>query len=232
LRITVIWFTVLYMAVGYLESTVVVYLRELYYPSGFAFPLASIPADIILTEIIRELSTLIILLSVACLIGRNHIQRLAWFLYGFAVWDLFYYIFLKIILGWPESLLTWDILFLIPTTWTGPVIAPVLVSITMIFIAVLLLVADSKIPAFAINRNSVYLVLSGSVVIFLSFTWDYSEHMIKHCFLSGLFDENLVQKAINLYIPEKFDWWLFIPGLLMVYSGIIYQLRKVIKIIH
>jgi hypothetical protein len=37
---TIIWLAVFSMAMGYLESAVVVYLRKLYYPDGFKFPLA------------------------------------------------------------------------------------------------------------------------------------------------------------------------------------------------
>jgi len=40
---------------------------------------------------------------------------------GFGVWDLVYYAGLKALLDWPESWGTWDVLFLIPGIWTGPV---------------------------------------------------------------------------------------------------------------
>ena len=120
---------------GFLEAAVVVYLREILYPGGFSFPLSPVPASLALTEIFREVATLVMLVSIGILAGRKFSTGFAWFIYSFAIWDIFYYIFLKAVLGWPESLMTWDVLFLIPTTWTGPVLTPVLVSLTMILFA-------------------------------------------------------------------------------------------------
>ncbi len=97
-----------------------------------------------LTEIFREAATLIMLVGIGIIAGRNSSERFAWFLYSFAVWDIFYYIFLKLLLNWPESFMTWDILFLIPATWVGPVIAPVIVSITMIAFALIILYSNQK----------------------------------------------------------------------------------------
>jgi len=130
-----IWITFFAIAMAFVESAVVVYLRELYYPEGFNFPLVLLPGRIALTEFLREIATLIMLLGIGFLAGRNFRQRFAWFIYSFAIWDIFYYVFLKLILDWPSSWLTWDILFLIPVIWTGPVLAPVLVSLTMIILS-------------------------------------------------------------------------------------------------
>jgi len=97
-----------------------------------------------LTEIFWEAATLIMLVGIGIIAGRNSSERFAWFLYSFAVWDIFYYVFLKLLLNWPESFMTWDILFLIPVTWVGPVIAPVIVSITMIAFALIILYSNQK----------------------------------------------------------------------------------------
>ncbi|MBL7138880.1 MAG: hypothetical protein ISS17_08905, partial [Bacteroidales bacterium] len=134
--------TLFAIAMGFLESAVVVYLRAIYYPEGFAFPLKIIEGPVATTEILREAATLIMLITVAILAARRWIIRFAWFIYIFAIWDIFYYIFLWLLLGWPESLLTWDILFLIPTTWVGPVLAPVINSLTMIALAGVMIRAD------------------------------------------------------------------------------------------
>jgi len=136
--------TIFAIAMGFLESAVVIYLREIYYPEGFAFPLNIIHGKIAVTEILREAATIVMLVSVSILAARRWIIRFAWFIYLFAIWDIFYYVFLRVLLGWPESLLTWDILFLIPTTWVGPVLAPVINSLTMILLAILLIVADRR----------------------------------------------------------------------------------------
>ena len=111
---TCIIVTILSIAMGFLECAVVIYMREILYPGGFEFPLAAIEGDLALTEILREAATMVMLLAIGLMAGRNRSERFAWFLYSFAVWDIFYYVFLKILIGWPSSLLTWDILFLIP----------------------------------------------------------------------------------------------------------------------
>ena len=134
-----IWVSIFAVAMGFFEAAVVIYLRKLMYPAGFSFPLAPIEHGLAVTEILREAATLIMLLSAGILAGRYATERFAWFIYAFAIWDIFYYIFLKLLIGWPESFMTWDILFLIPATWVGPVITPVIVSLSMIVLAAVVL---------------------------------------------------------------------------------------------
>jgi hypothetical protein len=109
---TLIIVTSFFIALGYIESAVVIYMREILYPAGFQFPLAPIKIDLAITEIIREAATLVILVCIGFITGRTFSEGFAWFLYSFAIWDLFYYVFLKLLIGWPESLLTFDILFI------------------------------------------------------------------------------------------------------------------------
>lgn len=217
---TLCWITVFGITVGFMESAVVVYLRELYYPRGFDFPLQTMQGRVGLTELLRELSTLVILTSIAFLAGTNSRQRFAWFFYTFAIWDIFYYVFLKLLLNWPESLFTWDILFLLPTTWVGPVVAPVVVSFTMILFAAVLLVIDRKQPSFRPGKPVLFLLIGGATVVFISFILDYSQFILHHCGFSGLLNEALVNRAMQNYVPVKFDWWLFLPGMLMIYAGL------------
>ncbi|MFL5518613.1 MAG: hypothetical protein ACJ8DJ_20850, partial [Gemmatimonadales bacterium] len=117
---------------AYVEAAVVVYLRAIYYPHGFAFPLAPMAPDTVAIEIGREAATLVMLLGVAMLAGTERRDRFLTFWVSFGVWDLFYYVWLWLLVGWPPSLLTWDVLFLIPVPWTGPVLAPVTVSILLV----------------------------------------------------------------------------------------------------
>ncbi len=131
---TIIWITVFSIAMAYMESAIVVYLRALYYPEGFAFPLKIIGKDIIITEFFREIATVIMIIGAGIMAGRKNIEKFAFFIYSFAVWDIFYYVFLKVLLNWPASFLTDDILFLIPSPWVGPVIAPIINSLTMILL--------------------------------------------------------------------------------------------------
>ncbi len=129
---TVIAVTAFSIAFGFVEAVVVVYLRLHFYPGGFSFPVVEVPAGIGLVEIIREVATIIMLGAVGWLSAQRPLLRFAYAAYAFGVWDLFYYIFLKMILGWPASVFTWDVLFLIPLPWLGPVLAPVIVSFCLI----------------------------------------------------------------------------------------------------
>jgi hypothetical protein len=83
-------------------------------------------------ELPRELATLVMLLAVGMLAGGNWWARLGYAAVAFGVWDIFYYVFLKVMCGWPHSLLDWDVLFLLPLPWWGPVLAPVLISLLLI----------------------------------------------------------------------------------------------------
>jgi hypothetical protein len=142
------------IAMGYLEAAVVVYLRELYYPEGFyiaekvKFPfikfgavneLKLFPKKIIITEIGRESATIIMLAGFAFAAGNTFATILAYFLILFGVWDIFYYVFLKIILNWPETFSTTDIFFLIPVPWIGPVWLPIFLSGVLIAIGLIIL---------------------------------------------------------------------------------------------
>jgi hypothetical protein len=200
---------------------VVIYLRELYYPAGFDFPVVSMPGKIAMTEILREIATLIMLLAMGFLAGKNAPQRFAWFIYSFAIWDLFYYVFLKLILDWPSSWFTWDILFLVPIVWTGPVLAPVLVSLTMIFLAFTILYIDQRSEQCLINWPVVLLIVLGSVLIFVSFVRDFSSFVISHSSFSTLLKADSASKMLQIYLPESFNWLILFSGEISIFSGII-----------
>ncbi len=132
------------MAFGYIESAVVVYLRALFHPNGFTFPMEVFDATaegkrLVLTEVGREAATLVLICTAAWLFGNLRQERIAYFLIIFAVWDVFYYVWLKVLLDWPASLMDWDILFLIPMVWASPVLYPVLASAAMFAFAVIIL---------------------------------------------------------------------------------------------
>jgi hypothetical protein len=207
---------------GYLETAVVVYLRAILYPEGFNFPLVTMDQQLAVTEIFREAATIIMLAGIGFLAGRNGSERFAWFIYSFAIWDIFYYVFLKLLLNWPESLMTWDILFLIPVTWVGPVIAPVLVSFTMIVLAVLILRANQHSAHVKISAGEWGFLISGSVVLIVAFTWDYSRFMLQHHSFSEIWSQpqNELFKLSTTYVPKSFNWFIFIAGELLILTGI------------
>jgi hypothetical protein len=215
-------------AMAFLESAVVVYLRIIYYPEGFDFPLAPIEGSVAITEILRELATMVMLITVSFIAGKNFRQRFAYFIFCFGVWDIFYYVFLYLLLVWPESLFTWDILFLIPVTWTGPVIAPVLVSLTMIGMALTVLYYDEKYRYFRINKVTWLLWIAGAFLIFLSMIYDYSVFVLQHYSFREIWNftgENLFDISQS-YIPEKFNWLLFWAGEVLIISGMVFILRQ------
>jgi len=140
-------------AMGYMESAVVVYLRALYYPAGFHIitqeSLKSIPPKMLFTETGREFVTIVMLVSLSILVERKDItKRIAYFLFTFSIWDIFYYVWLKVLVRWPETFLTNDILFLIPRVWLAPVLAPIIISVSLIIISLFMLSSKKEISSF------------------------------------------------------------------------------------
>jgi len=206
------------IAMGLLESAVVIYLRDILYPGGFEFPLNPVRPDLVWTEILRELATLVMLLTIGILAGKTAPEKFAWFLYTFAIWDIFYYVFLWALIGWPESFMTWDVLFLLPVTWTGPVISPLIIASTMILLALLIVRKESgRIP-----KLSWILLISGSLILITAFTWDYSGFVLEKMSFRDIWTlpGSQVHAMVHEYIPRKFNWLLFSLGELVILSGI------------
>jgi len=228
---TLIWVTLFSVAMAMLESSVVIYLRELYYPGGFRFPLQATSATIAVTEMLRELATLIMLLGIGMLVGKNKSGRFAWFIYTFAIWDLFYYVFLYLIIGWPLSLLDWDVLFLLPIMWTGPVWAPVLLSVLMIILALLILFFERHRHNSNLKTSEWILLIMGAITVIVAFCKDYYLFMVTH--FSSIpatqlfFSEHSIGYSTQ-YVPVRFDVVLFLFGCVVISIGIgIYVFRNI-----
>lgn len=229
---TIFLVTIFGAAMAFLESAVVVYLRELYYPGGFQFPLKAIGKHIALVEILREAATMLILLSIAVLVGKSLIERFAWFIFSFAVWDIFYYVFLYLLVDWPQSLLEWDILFLIPVTWVGPVIAPVINSIMMIALSLMLIFFSEKNKKTRVGWIGWLLLIVGSVMVIVSYTIDYVNYMQEWFSLNELLfpdiTDNILERATQ-FIPRKFNWFIYGIGVFMHLLAIIIIYQKNLK---
>ncbi len=216
------------IAMGFLEAAVVVYMREILYPGGFSFPLKPVPVSLAVTELFREVATLVMLVSIGILAARKFSTGFAWFIYSFAIWDIFYYVFLKAVLDWPESLMTWDVLFLIPTTWTGPVLTPVLISLTMIIFAGLILYRDelgleSRIP------GKIWAgLIAGSLIIVFAWILDYSRHMLTHFTLFEMLQVKNpeVLRIATLYEPAHFPWSLFFIGEVLILASMSWYFKR------
>jgi hypothetical protein len=229
---TLFWLTFFSIAMGYLETSVVVYLRKLYYPNGFGFPLVAVSPDIAITEFWREAATIIMLAGAGIMAGKNPMQRFVFFLYSFAIWDIFYYVFLYVLLGWPQSLLTWDILFLIPVPWVGPVLCPVLVSLTMIMLMSVTLYGQSKGLTAKFNRMEKVILLFGCGIILFSFMWDYFMYVQGHGEGRSVFtlssEKELFSEAKN-YVPHNFNWLMYWCGQITISGGVLIYFMRLRK---
>lgn len=172
LIIKIIWAAIFSISMGFVEAAVVVYLRRIYYPGGFAFPLKPLTDSLIGIEVLRETATIFMLLSIAVLAGKRIWERFAYFLFCFGVWDIFYYVWLKVLLDWPSTIFDWDILFLMPMPWIGPVIAPVTISMLMILLGLFIIYSFYKGYDFRPTLISRILTLIGSGFIVFSFMRD------------------------------------------------------------
>ena len=223
------WMTLFFVAMAFLESAVVVYLRAIYYPEGFDFPLVPMSSVIIGTEVIREFATLIMLLVPGALVSRFALDRFAWFCFGFGVWDIFYYIWLKVLLGWPSSLASRDLLFLIPVPWVGPVWAPCLVSLGLIVLAVVLLYGRSERPIGLVDGWAWLLLCAGGLLIIVSFTLDSLLNVGSGLDLMDAAGSSEWQMALENgrdYVPITFPWPWFVAGCLVALSGIYRVFRR------
>jgi hypothetical protein len=216
---SILWVTLFGIAFGMVEAAVVIYMRALYFPDGFSFPITRIDDPIVFTEVWREAATILMLAAAGILAGHNKVQRFAYFLISFAVWDIFYYVFLKIFIDWPANLMTWDILFLLPVAWIGPVIAPVILSILMIGLALMLIIKDTPL-----NWKEWTLLISGAFISILSFTVDFVTYLRENEGNTELYKD---VGALSLtYVPTDFDWWIFIIAVICIVAGMVsYYLR-------
>ena len=201
LRKRVVWVLAYAGAMALVEAAVVVYLRALAPAQG---PLAVLhtylPSRILIIEVTREAATIVMLVTVAVLAGGGAWQRFLFFALAFGTWDILYYVWLRIFIGWPQSPFTWDILFLIPVPWVAPVLAPVIVSICLIGGSLWLL--ERRPPRWhAWTAGAV-----GAALILLSFTLD-------------------AHAALTRSHPKPFRWELFLIGVLIGLVGLVHDRR-------
>lgn len=193
------WVSLFSISFAFVEAAVVVYLRSIYYPEGFSFPLKLISSAHLPVELVRELSTIIMLAAVGILAGTTRWSRFAFFAIAFGVWDIFYYVWLKVALDWPASLFDWDALFLIPVPWIGPVIAPIAISLLLIAAGLMILWKESSGAAFQPGSLAWALAILGSAIVLFTFVWDFDATL---CF----------------QMPQPYRYDLFLVGI-ACYAG-------------
>lgn len=222
------WLGLFSIAMGYMEAAVVVYLRELFYADGFTFPLSPVSSHIATVEFWREAGTIIMLVAAGILAGGDGTRRFGQFLYCFGIWDLMYYVFLKVYLGWPESLMTWDILFLIPFPWVGPVLAPCIVSISMIMFCILISYLQDLGYRAPLRGRELTVLISGCLVIILSFMWDYIMTVPTGQLWVPGSDSSLFKEA-ETYVPNFYNWWIFLAGMGILVLGVWMYYRRAVQ---
>ncbi|WP_455208034.1 hypothetical protein [Kaarinaea lacus] len=209
---TLLWLALFAIAMAYVESALVVHLRHLYYTDNplAIFPLRLFTHRDLATELAREVATIVMMLSVAFLAMRNSGRRFAAFVFVFGVWDLFYYLWLKVLIGWPQSWLEWDVLFLIPWPWLGPWITPAIIALLFTLWGGRVLATEHE-PRF--NKLSLNVFFAGAVFGLVAFLWQGA------MLLPG------GEAAFDGYQPEDFPWIIYTFGLLAMTAGLIASLR-------
>ncbi len=197
-------------AMAYVESAVVVYLqRALSIAPDRLFPLRGpeVVGDLVAIEVGREFATLVMLIGIGCLAGRAWLDRLAWTAVAFGVWDLLYYGWLWVFIGWPHSPATWDVLFLIPVPWIGPVWAPAAVSVALIGFGLAAAREVGRGRALRPIPLDVALAMAGGLLVVISFTADAARIMA-----GGL--------------PGWYPWPVFVAGMALATLGAARTLRR------
>jgi hypothetical protein len=193
---------------AWVESAVVFYLRTMIHR---IVPYQHEPLPIIgglgPVEMVREAATLVMLLAVGLLAGRSWRSRIGYTLIAFGVWDIFYYVFLKVMCGWPVSLFEWDILFLLPLPWWGPVLAPMSIAALMILwgtFATQFPARESRLPwrAWGLNVLGVALAL---------YTFMADSLSVAH---QGV-------DVLRNLLPERFNWGLFCVALALMAAPVL-----------
>jgi len=196
-RRRLLWLSVFTIAMAQLEAAVVVYLRTIFYPDGFEFPLVIIEDHVAAIEVGREAATVLMFLALAKLYSAgDRWRQYAAFLWAFGLWDILYYLWLWVMLRWLSSLLEFDVLFLIPLPWIGPVLAPVLISLVMMGAGwAILSLRDRELPVL-VTKMEWAITVGGAISLIVLFMSD-------------------AESVVAGDMPRPFRWFVFALFLLL-----------------
>jgi hypothetical protein len=218
-----VWAVIFAVAFAWVESAVVVYLRKIFFDGVFRFPLLvkwengkHVVDPLIRIEFCREIATILMLTAVSCVAGKNRIQKFWFFIVVFGIWDIFYYVWLYVMIRWPQSLMTWDLLFYVPLPLVGPVIAPSAISLAMAAGGSLMIYYDEKGYDIRLRWYDLAVELGCGLLMIVAFCWDW---------------KNIIQIPGDIKrtgIPNPFAWWLFLPAYLSSIAYFAAMARKII----
>lgn len=196
---SLLWLTLFAVAMAFLEAAVVVYLRQAYYPDNLLviFPPTMLSVVDMAIELARETATLVMMLAVALLAARERVARCAVFLYLFGLWDIFYYVWLKLTLGWPVAWTEWDILFLMPWAWLGPWLAAAAIAALFVLWGGTILISTRS---YRMPTRAVLSFIIGALLALASFLQPGASY------LAGGID------AFATFQPDGFWWPLYLAG--------------------
>lgn len=199
-RTKLIYLTVFALAMSFVESSVVIYLREIYYSPHILeiFPLKAFHPLDLRVEVFREFATICILFAVSCVAFDRKEDRWSGVFFLWGLWDIFYYVWLKIVINWPQGIRTWDILFLIPVPWVAPFVTPVIISLIFIVFSLYIIL---KRPS--IEIKFLVITLIGGMLAFISF--------ILPALKSG--------GRFYAAKPVHFPWLLYTAGIILIVAG-------------
>ena len=206
------WLTLFAVAMAYLEATVVVYLRQVHYPENLLviFPPKILSELDLAIELARETATIVMILAVAFLAARQRVARCAVFLFVFGLWDIFYYVWLKVTIGWPVSWTEWDILFLIPWAWLGPWLAAAAIAVLFVLWGGGILVSGRS---YHLSSRAVLGFLVGALLALAAFLQPAVPY------LSG------GMSAFAAFHPDGFWWPLYLAGYVLMAASLWLVLR-------
>ena len=203
-----IWVVVYAVAMAYVEAAVVVYLRRIYGITDLLRDIAPYDPRLAAIELGREVATLVMILAVGLAAGRSLQARLGFACVAFGTWDIVYYVWLRVMVGWPDSLLASDLLFLIPLPWWGPVLSPVLVALLSAVGGLLAVVHDDRGRAMRPDAAAWSALLAGSLAILAAFMADALRILPASA------------ETLGRLRPTPFNWPVFLAGYLALIWGV------------
>lgn len=197
------------IAMAWVEAASVFYIRQLVdriepYQAN-PLPISGALGNV---ELWREAATLVMIATLGVLAGDTWRRRAGYAAIAFGAWDIFYYVFLRLMCGWPRSLFDWDVLFLLPLPWWGPVLAPVSIALLMIVWGTLTTRSSGGATEARWTWACGWTGIALALAVFMIDAWRALPHG---------------RDAVLQVLPTTFEWPLFCVALLLMASPAVHQ---------